>query len=250
MARSEQIGSVHLDSALEMAVSKLAEGQFGVVSRGASSLALGILGEVRLMRLRSGRLYRLYPGVYAVGHGMFRGEGRWLAAVLARVVRTRSSVIDRLRRSGGYGSGSRGADRDVGVAESSSAALDPAALPCCLDEVSARSGFRSPPSRGRSSISPRSRRRLVERAAPGVRIPAPTSPTPIGSARSISRPVRTARSGAPRAPRAERPPGRSSERARDPVRAVLLAGGLPRAPPQRLDRGVRGHWSRPTAFGR
>ena len=34
-------------------------------------------------RLASGRLLRIHPGVYAVGHAQLRPEGRWLAAVLA-----------------------------------------------------------------------------------------------------------------------------------------------------------------------
>jgi hypothetical protein len=34
-------------------------------------------------RLASGRLHRLYRGVYAVGHTLMTREGRWLAAVLA-----------------------------------------------------------------------------------------------------------------------------------------------------------------------
>jgi very-short-patch-repair endonuclease len=33
--------------------------------------------------VRSGRLHRLYRGIYAVGHDRLRLEGRWLAAVLA-----------------------------------------------------------------------------------------------------------------------------------------------------------------------
>ena len=34
-------------------------------------------------RVRAGRLPRLHPGVYAVGHARLRREGHWLAAVLA-----------------------------------------------------------------------------------------------------------------------------------------------------------------------
>jgi len=34
-------------------------------------------------RLRMGRLHRLHPGVYAVGHRIISREGRWMAAILA-----------------------------------------------------------------------------------------------------------------------------------------------------------------------
>jgi very-short-patch-repair endonuclease len=34
-------------------------------------------------RIRAGRLHRLHPGVYAVGHRLIPREGRWMAAVLA-----------------------------------------------------------------------------------------------------------------------------------------------------------------------
>ena len=45
--------------------------------------ALGLGRSAITRRVRSGHLHRLYPGVYSVGHRSLRGEGRWLAAVLA-----------------------------------------------------------------------------------------------------------------------------------------------------------------------
>jgi very-short-patch-repair endonuclease len=63
-------------------VAVLAGEQHGVVARRQlEELGLGRRGiEVRLC---AGRLHRLYPGVYAVGHEALTREGRWMAAVLA-----------------------------------------------------------------------------------------------------------------------------------------------------------------------
>jgi Transcriptional regulator, AbiEi antitoxin/Protein of unknown function (DUF559) len=67
---------------LDVAVAELAERQFGVVSLDQlRQLGLGERGVRH--RVRAGRLRRLYRGVYAVGHGVLRCEGRWMAAVLA-----------------------------------------------------------------------------------------------------------------------------------------------------------------------
>ncbi len=43
----------------------------------------GLTEEAIDGRLRTGRLHRLYAGVYAVGHRVTSREGRWMAAVLA-----------------------------------------------------------------------------------------------------------------------------------------------------------------------
>jgi hypothetical protein len=67
---------------LDVELAELAERQFGVVSV-AQLRGLG-LGERGVRhRVQVGRLRRLYRGVYAVGHGVLRREGRWMAAVLA-----------------------------------------------------------------------------------------------------------------------------------------------------------------------
>jgi very-short-patch-repair endonuclease len=63
-------------------VAELTERQWGVVS-GRQLRALGLGADAIHWRARSGRLQRLYHGVYAVGHGVLRVEGRYLAAVLA-----------------------------------------------------------------------------------------------------------------------------------------------------------------------
>ncbi len=59
-----------------------ADRQWGVVTR--AQLVEAGLGERGLAEwVRSGRVRRLYRGVYAFGHNRLRLEGRWLAAVLA-----------------------------------------------------------------------------------------------------------------------------------------------------------------------
>lgn len=53
-----------------------------MVARGQlleAHMTAAMIGE----RIRAGRLLRLHPGVYAVGHARLRSEGHWLAAVLA-----------------------------------------------------------------------------------------------------------------------------------------------------------------------
>jgi len=49
----------------------------------AGLLALGFSRTTIRRRVATGRLRRLHPGVYALGHTALRREGRWLAAVLA-----------------------------------------------------------------------------------------------------------------------------------------------------------------------
>src|SRR5919198_6186904 len=60
----------------------LARRQYGVVSR-RQVLALGIDRGGIERRLAAGRLHRMHRGVYAVGHTIVNGHGRWLAAVMA-----------------------------------------------------------------------------------------------------------------------------------------------------------------------
>jgi very-short-patch-repair endonuclease len=67
---------------IERAMSRLAQRQHGIVSF-AQLVAAGIKPDAITLRVRAGRLHRLYRGVYAVGHAKVSRHGRWLAAVLA-----------------------------------------------------------------------------------------------------------------------------------------------------------------------
>jgi very-short-patch-repair endonuclease len=67
---------------IDQAIAALATRQYGVIAR-SQLIALGLSEDAIERRLASGRLHRLYPGVYAVGHMRVPREGRWLAAVLA-----------------------------------------------------------------------------------------------------------------------------------------------------------------------
>jgi very-short-patch-repair endonuclease len=63
-------------------LANLAERQYGVVGR-RQLLEVGWSDGSIEKRVRSGRLHPLYAGVYRVGHGLIKREGRWMAAVLA-----------------------------------------------------------------------------------------------------------------------------------------------------------------------
>jgi very-short-patch-repair endonuclease len=62
-------------------IAELAKAQHGVVAR-RQLFALGMSKEAIEVRLRSGRLHLLHPGVYAVGHRALSREAHWIAAVL------------------------------------------------------------------------------------------------------------------------------------------------------------------------
>lgn len=66
---------------LDREIGILAKGQHGVVAR-RQLIALGLGEDAIDSRLRTGRLWRLHRGVYAVGHDGVSRDGRWLAAVL------------------------------------------------------------------------------------------------------------------------------------------------------------------------
>jgi hypothetical protein len=63
-------------------VAELAQIQHGVVAH-RQLIALGLSPDAVHYRLDAGRLHRIHVGVYAVGHTLLTGRGRWMAAVLA-----------------------------------------------------------------------------------------------------------------------------------------------------------------------
>ena len=63
-------------------VARLAERQHGVVAR-EQLIALGAAPRTVDRWLAAGRLHRIYPGVYAVGHRKLSRQGWWMAAVLS-----------------------------------------------------------------------------------------------------------------------------------------------------------------------
>jgi hypothetical protein len=75
-----RIGSARLNPNASVAIARLAGRQWGVVALW-QLLEAGI-GKATVSRwVASGRLVRIYPGVYALGHTRLRDEG-WLAAAL------------------------------------------------------------------------------------------------------------------------------------------------------------------------
>jgi predicted transcriptional regulator of viral defense system/very-short-patch-repair endonuclease len=66
----------------EARLARIAERQHGRVTLRQLE-AIGIRGTSVKRRVASGRLVRVYPGVYAVGHVQQSREGRWIAAVMA-----------------------------------------------------------------------------------------------------------------------------------------------------------------------
>jgi hypothetical protein len=68
--------------ATDLEIAALAARQHGVVTR-SQLLVLGLSDAAIDRSARSGRLHRLYRGVFSVGHTVLTVEGRWMAAVLA-----------------------------------------------------------------------------------------------------------------------------------------------------------------------
>src|SRR4051794_12055868 len=85
MARSSESSPgnrerIHATRVLRL-VLRLAERQWGVIADW-QLLESGVSGSAISRRVKSGRLHRIYPRVYAVGHRAIPVEGQLLAAVL------------------------------------------------------------------------------------------------------------------------------------------------------------------------
>ena len=64
------------------AIAAIAGRQHGVIAL-RQLVALGLGERAVNRRVAAGRLHRVHPGVYAVGHSSLTARGRWMAAVLA-----------------------------------------------------------------------------------------------------------------------------------------------------------------------
>jgi Protein of unknown function (DUF559)/Transcriptional regulator, AbiEi antitoxin len=67
---------------LDRVIAELAERQHGILAL-AQLRELGLSASGTRERVRTGRLRRIYRGVYSPGHSVLTREGRWMAAVLA-----------------------------------------------------------------------------------------------------------------------------------------------------------------------
>jgi Transcriptional regulator, AbiEi antitoxin/Protein of unknown function (DUF559) len=63
-------------------LAEIASRQHGIVSRRQVE-GSGLAGNSIDLLIRNGRLHRIHPGVYALGHDAITKRGRWMAAVLA-----------------------------------------------------------------------------------------------------------------------------------------------------------------------
>lgn len=66
----------------DLAIARIAESQHGLITS-RQLAATGVGSAAASKRVRSGRLHRIYRGVYAVGHRPSTWRSRWMAAVLA-----------------------------------------------------------------------------------------------------------------------------------------------------------------------
>lgn len=65
----------------DLEIARVAGSQFGLITR-AQLEAIGFQSSAIALRIRAGRLHRVYRGVYAAGHTVLPRAGRRLAAVL------------------------------------------------------------------------------------------------------------------------------------------------------------------------
>ncbi len=75
------MGAPEQTRGIDARIAELAEGQQGVVARRQVE-QLGLGRRSIALRLKSGRLHRVHPGVYSVGHRVLSQHARWMAAVL------------------------------------------------------------------------------------------------------------------------------------------------------------------------
>jgi predicted transcriptional regulator of viral defense system len=76
------VGDMDPQTTPDARLAGIAARRHGVVSRDQLR-AIGFTDTMIRDRVASGRLHRLYRGVYSVGHTLLDRHGRWLAAVLA-----------------------------------------------------------------------------------------------------------------------------------------------------------------------
>jgi len=81
MAKPRSIASVHRTRRDAIGVARLAARQRGLVSR-AQLRGCGLANATVARWIAAGRLHRIHPGVYAVGHAALNSEGRLIAALL------------------------------------------------------------------------------------------------------------------------------------------------------------------------
>jgi predicted transcriptional regulator of viral defense system len=94
------------DTPPDARLARIAGRQHGVVTS-RQLAAIGIRGTSVKRRVASGRLVRLYRGVYAVGHVQRTPEARWIAAVMASGQGTVLSHLDAAALWGIYQSRAR-----------------------------------------------------------------------------------------------------------------------------------------------
>ena len=140
---------------------EVARRQWGIVTR-AQLNEFGLRDRGISEWVRDGRLHRLHRGIYAYGHDRLRIEGRWLAAVLAcgpgAALSHRSAALLWEIRQNSSGlvdvtvPSTSGRSKRAGIRLPRSGRLAP-------EEVTVRTGIRSPRWLARSWTSPMSSRR-------------------------------------------------------------------------------------------
>ena len=79
---SVPMGPKYRSRQIDVEIGRLAEAQHGVVAI-RQLVEIGLSDRAVGKRVAAGRLHRLYPGVFAVGHRNLSRQGWWMAAVLS-----------------------------------------------------------------------------------------------------------------------------------------------------------------------